>query len=513
MTALFSYLCDMRLRLTEHAPMLPVTLSLAAGIAAASWRMPPLWVSAAGVAVCTTVAAATLRSARRTATAAIILAAMFLGATLTAIKLRTSPMTEEYAVYEIAVDDDSPDRRTARLISCRDDRGAWHRVRGRLRIYSDSTLQLSAGQRIVCRGRVRGFGGSDGYGAMMRRKGFAGRLFISENNILQISEVRPSALLGSMHRRAVAKIGSLPLKPADMAVAQALGTGETSLLERGRRAEYSRAGMAHLLALSGLHVGIVYLLINLLLSWLPLLTHGHIIRNAAAVILLWAYIFSTGMPPSAIRAALMFTMLQTARAASADYSPLNALACAAFISLCADAGLLFDAGFRLSYIAVAAIILCAAPICRRLHIIRESRSKAAKVSISAANFVIDTLVVGFVATVATAPLVSHLFGVIPLAGIVTGPVAIVAAAATVMLTAVWIALPLNFAAAAFGRAIDLAAGALNGLSEWLAALPQAAIDIRLSSTETALCYAVMTAAAIVLASISDNRQPQNTPFR
>ena len=506
--------------------MLPVTAALAAGILLASWRMPSVWLAATGVVVCVAAAAAVLRTNRMAASAATILAACFLGATLTALQLRTDSLTDDYAVCTIAVDSDPHHRAgaktqqaEARLESVRDDSGRWLRRRGRLMLYADTTLQLAVGERIVCRGRIRPFGspsGSeyDGYNAMMRRKGFVGTLYLGDGNILQITDNHSTAMFHSLHRRAVAKIARLPLRPDNMSVAQAVGTGDSSMLSRRLRSDYSRAGTAHLLALSGLHVGIVFVLINLLLRWLPLVTFGHIIRSCVAVVLLWLYVLSTGMPPSAIRAALMFSLLQFARAASADYSALNALSAAAFIALCFDTGVLFDAGFRLSYIAVVAIIFGALPLIRRTRIVCDRhRAAVVKWCISATNFVTATIITGLVATVATAPLVSHMFGIIPLAGILAGPAAIAAAAATVLLTALWIALPLGFAATTFGRAVDFTAGTMNAISEWLASHGRAAIDIRLNATETLLCYVVVTAAVCALASIRNNNPTDKFPIQ
>ena len=505
--------------------MLPVTTALAAGILLASWRMPTVWIAAAGVAACSAAAAAALiqgryggakgsvRSGRTTATVAVLLAGLFLGEALAALQLRVDTPGDGVALYEVAITGDAylragdkTLRGDGRLIAGRDESGSWHRLRGRLRIYADTAMSLTAGQHVVCRGRVRPFG-DDGYSMMMRRKGYAGQLYISSSNTLKISDNRTSSLRHGLHRRAVARIGRLPLKPDNMTVAQAVGTGESSMLSRSLRSDYSRAGIAHLLALSGLHVGIIFVIINLLLRWLPLISFGHIMRSAAAVALLWLYVLATGMPPSAVRAALMFSMLQIAQAASADYSPLNALCAAAFISLCADTSLLFDAGFRLSYIAVAAIIVCALPLLRRTRIHCDQRRGAvAKCSAAALNFVTATIITGFAATVATAPLVSHLFGVIPLAGIVTGPAAIAAAAATVFLTAVWIAVPADFAAPLFGRAVDFTVGAMNSLSERLAGYGAAAIETRLSATEVAICYTVMAAVVCIVATIRSRKR-------
>ena len=506
----------------RHAPMLPVTIALVAGIVLAAWRTAPVWIAAAGVAICAATAAAALRAGRKAAAgAAILTAAMFLGAALWGLQSSGSSLPAEYRTYRIDILSDARmavgarSRQTdAHVAAMRDDDGRWRRTGSRLRIYADTSLRLAAGERLVCRVRVRPFG-DNGYGRMMRRRGYGGTIWLGRNNILQSDGEYSAALVSALHRRAVSKIESLPLRPENMAVALAVGTGESRMPGRELRTEYSRAGTAHLLALSGLHVGIIYLLVNLLLGWLPLLRHGNIIRCTAAIALLWLYVLSTGMPPSAIRAALMFSILQAARAASADYSAMNALACAAFVTLCFDTGLLFDAGFRLSYIAVAALILFGAPLCRRLRISCDRHSRpAARLSASVANFAIDTIVTGFVATAATAPLVSHLFGIIPLAGIATGPAAIAVAAVTVLLTALWVVLPLGFAAPAFAHTIDLSAGALNSLSAWIASHDWAAVEFRLTAAQTAAVYLIATVTIILIMRIAGAiRNPKNRPVK
>ena len=102
--------------------------------------------------------------------------------------------------------------------------------------------------------------------------------------------------------------------------------GDRRSLSPALRAAYSRSGTSHLLAVSGLHVGIVFLLANLLLWWLPLFRHGHILRNIAVILLIWLYAATTGFPPSVVRAALMFSVLQFALASSSEYVGMNTLA-------------------------------------------------------------------------------------------------------------------------------------------------------------------------------------------
>lgn len=109
--------------------------------------------------------------------------------------------------------------------------------------------------------------------------------------------------------------------------------GDRRSLSPALRAAYSRSGTSHLLAVSGLHVGIVFLLANLLLWWLPLFRHGHILRNIAVILLIWLYAATTGFPPSVVRAALMFSVLQFALASSSEYVGMNTLAGVAFVML------------------------------------------------------------------------------------------------------------------------------------------------------------------------------------
>ena len=492
------------------------TAALVAGIAFAAWRMPPWWLAAAGTAVCALTAALALRTHRTTATAAVAAGLFFLGATLTGLHSRPDGVSDRSGVCEIEILDErlpAPDSRTihiaGRIAAQRNahDRH-WRQTRGRVWISVDTTLHLRAGDRVTTTARPRRPKAGNDFHKYLLLNGYDRHMYLSPRDTLRVVGGGPT-LARRMHRRAVARIGSLPLQPRNRAVALAVGTGESSMLGRTARSEYSRAGTAHILALSGLHVGIVYLIINLLLRWVALVRFGNIIRCAAAVGLLWLYVLSTGMPPGAIRAALMFTMLQTARALSADYSSVNALSAAAFVSLCFNPLLLFDAGFRLSYISVAAIIFCAVPLCVRLHIrCEQHRNIAARCAARIVNTLTDTLAVGLVATAATAPLVSHLFGTIPLTGIAAAPAVIAAAAAVVALTAVWIALPFDLGAEAFGNGIDMAAGAMNSVSEWLAT-HGTALDIRLNGVETAVCYAVAAAVAIALASVRNNNSINN----
>ena len=221
--------------------------------------------------------------------------------------------------------------------------------------------------------------------------------------------------------------------------------------------------------------------------WLPLLRRGHLLRNLLAAACIWIYVAAAGFPPSAVRAAVMFTMLQSALASASEYNGLNALAAAAFGMLLWNPAWLGDISFQLSFAAVAAILAWGVPLCRRLRTRRR-----------ALNPITDVLAVSLAATLATAPLVSHTFGIVPLAGVVVNPAAILLGSVVVLVGALWMLLPVGWAAPAFECVLSHTAEGLNALARVTADLSCAAAEYALgggATTAVYLFFALATAAA------------------
>lgn len=490
-------------------PMIPAAAALAAGIVVSWHFVLPVWFTVAAAAVCVVTAAAAVGRSDAAGVAALA-SVFFLGMTASGLSSAAEVPGAERAVHEVEITGhaalrDGWLRATGELRARRSDDGVWRESRGAVIVTADSAAGICQGDRVVCRSRVVPFGGQSGdYGRLMRRRGYVGTMFIAGRDVLSCDRCGERRLLPSLHERAVRRMARLPIKGRDLAVATALGTGDRSLLDRELRGEYSRAGMAHVLALSGLHVGIVLLLVDALLFWMPLLPSGHRWRSVAAVALLWCYVAVTGMAPSAVRAALMFSALQLSRFLSARYSGANALAAAAFVCLCGDPELLRDPGFLLSYVAVAGILAWGVPLCRLLHVPYDGRrhdlrGRVRNAACAALNMLTETVAVGVTASVAVAPLVSHLFGAVPLAGPAVSPAAVAAAGAVVLLSAVWLVLPFDAPAPLFGCIAESATGVLNSLSEWVSGLPWAAVEVRLTVWQTAAAYVVMAAATLCLA--------------
>ena len=139
-------------------------------------------------------------------------------------------------------------------------------------------------------------------------------------------------------------------------VAHALIIGDRNLLERETTAAFSNSGIMHLLAVSGLHVGIFYaLLIYFFQLFRNKISRYHAI--GIALIIIWIYAFLTGLSASVLRAVIMFTIIGISELSGKNNSNINTLFFAGFLILVVDPLSLFDIGFQLSFMAILSIYL------------------------------------------------------------------------------------------------------------------------------------------------------------
>lgn len=145
--------------------------------------------------------------------------------------------------------------------------------------------------------------------------------------------------------------------------------GDKAGLDEQTKLTFANGGMAHMLALSGLHIGILASIL-LLLMW-PIKLSGHYKWGyIAAILTLWLYVAVTGMAYSSVRAGIMTTFAFIGIISERKNFAGNALCSACLIILLADPGALFDAGFQFSVVCVWALIAFAShlnPIEHRRH--------------------------------------------------------------------------------------------------------------------------------------------------
>lgn len=146
------------------------------------------------------------------------------------------------------------------------------------------------------------------------------------------------------------------IKDKEFSVVSALTLGYKEKLDEEIKTAYSSSGAMHILAVSGLHVGIVYLVLNYLLFFLVKFRSGKFIKAIIIILLLWSYAFITGLSPSVMRATFMFCFIVIGRSLKRPTNIYNTLAASAFLLLLINPYIIMEVGFQLSYLAVISIV-------------------------------------------------------------------------------------------------------------------------------------------------------------
>lgn len=253
-------------------------------------------------------------------------------------------------------------------------------------------------------------------------------------------------------------------RPSAQSILFALVLGDKTELDSEVSNDFAVAGAMHILAVSGLHVGIIYKVLDWLLI---LLLSGKRHRNKRTFLLifcLWLYAFITGLSPSVLRAVWMFSFITYARSKDNAPSFYNTLAASAFIILIIEPNYIYHVGFQLSYSAVIAIVSIYPLFYKHL---------ATKYKIP--NAVIGLIIVSIAAQIGTAPFAIYYFHQFPTYFIITNLIAI--PAAFLLLSGGLLLIPLHFIttdlAQFIGIIIDWLGVVLVNLIERVSTLPNA----------------------------------------
>lgn len=266
----------------------------------------------------------------------------------------------------------------------------------------------------------------------------------------------------------------------------AFSVGEKRGFSQELKEVYSDAGVSHLLALSGLHLGLFYMVVVTLLGFAGGSRKWYIARELLALLLLWVFAFVAGLTPSIVRAAVLFSLVSVGRCLRRDSSSLNSLAFAAMAMLLFSPRLLFDISFQLSFSAVLAIILLTPWINELLGCNKRGRLYRSAVSL---------LAVSFSAQVGVLPFVWYYFGTFPLyflfANLLLVPLA------TVLMTLVvwlWVTVPVPLVQQCVAWLLSWLLAFMNGVVEFVASLPAASVMLPQVSVAGACFTAFMLAA-------------------
>ena len=327
------------------------------------------------------------------------------------------------------------------------------------------------------------------YSLYLRRHGICATTFIAPWKYRQIgfdtyglSKITAvTARLRLMRLVLLSKIETWGLHKDTETLVAGVALGQRNAISREMRDTYSQAGAAHVLALSGLHLGIIWALFGILC-----IGRWRILGIMLSLFTIWAYTMLVGLPPSAVRAAIMLTICSVASLTGRRGASLNALAFAAMIILIANPVAIHDLGVQLSFSAVAFILVFTTPFTNIIS--REWQTRHRIISKLWKMCVLTT-----VANIGTLPLVIYNFSRVPLYTIATNLVAIPLVTILLWLFVVCILLMAvgihEMILKSTVWVLDNTATCLNKSMELIASLPYSSIDgINISAAQTIILY-------------------------
>lgn len=240
------------------------------------------------------------------------------------------------------------------------DSSLWEKSSGKVILYHQT--ELLPGQVIFIKQAPEeidppSFPDEFNYRDFLARKGIQYRQFTRKSPLYLGEEKGMLEFWVLEFRRSLSQILDDHLKiPESKQIAQALLLGEKDGLDRELRKAYAETGTMHILAVSGLHVGIIY---SILLFPLRGVNPKSKIRKVylfGVMILIWLYALLTGFSPSVIRASFMFSLFSLGQMRERKPSVWNILAFSAIVMIAINPEVIHEVGFQLSYTAVAGIV-------------------------------------------------------------------------------------------------------------------------------------------------------------
>ncbi|MFC4634780.1 ComEC/Rec2 family competence protein [Dokdonia ponticola] len=195
------------------------------------------------------------------------------------------------------------------------------------------------------------------YGTYLKKKQIYGQFFINGDQLLKAAQSTENSRVVALRFResVINSLKKQPFSNEQLAIIQALLLGQRQDIDTEMSNQYASAGMMHILAVSGLHVGILLLLLRFMTRPISI-KKWRWIRSGMIIGLLWCFACITGLSPSVLRAVTMFSFLELGSCLGGKRRTHDALLFSAFILLVIDPSLLYQVGFQLSYLAVIAIL-------------------------------------------------------------------------------------------------------------------------------------------------------------
>ena len=279
-------------------------------------------------------------------------------------------------------------------------------------------------------------------------------------------------------------------------VIEAMTIGMKDHLDRDTRQKYATAGTSHVLAMSGVHVGLIAMVLQFFFITNAMPHQRLWACNICIIALLWCFAVIAGLSPSLVRATLMFTILLLCQSFTHEAMSINSCALAIVIMLCINPLYINDVGFQLSFVSVVSIGMTSSvlrntypPHCRPLRLLK------------------GIIYISLICTIATAPLAAYHFGRIPLLSVVSN-VAITLFVYIIMWGSIlwWMFLWMAPVNSMLTNVLNWSADTMNSIVEGIASVPHASLAWHPSAVATMLCYMQFLIIAYLLNKTKKNSQ-------
>ncbi|MBL7702313.1 MAG: ComEC family competence protein [Ferruginibacter sp.] len=268
----------------------------------------------------------------------------------------------------------------------------------------------------------------------------------------------------------------------ELGIAEALLIGYTNDLDKDLVQAYSNTGVVHIIAISGMHLALIYILLAWLFAKIPLINRSKFVQLLLILTCLWLFSILTGASPSVLRAAVMFSFIAVGKTYFKEASIYNSLAASAFVLLCCNPWYLWAVGFQLSYLAVLGIVIFQKPLYNIFYIKNKWLDKTWQlVSVStAAQLLTFPVCIYYFHQFPNLFLISNLIAV-PLSAIILYAEIILVAFSWIPFVATWL-----------GKLVTGLVWAMNKIILWINELPFAVWDkIPATVLSTWLMYAIV----------------------
>jgi competence protein ComEC len=252
-------------------------------------------------------------------------------------------------------------------------------TKGKLLAYvsKDSlSSEIKIGDRLFMKNKFREINNNGNpyefdYKRYLHNQGIRKQGFFREKEWHRVDSLKGNPVLlfaANLRQKLLGLYLSYGLSGDEYAVASALTLGYKAALDEDIKRSYSTSGAMHVLAVSGLHVGIVYIVLNYLLLFFKRIKGGLVLRALILLLSLWFYAILTGLSPSVMRAATMFSFVVIGNALNRQANIYNSLSASAFFLIIIDPYIFWAVGFQLSYLAVVGIVFFQPKVYRLLYV-------------------------------------------------------------------------------------------------------------------------------------------------